>query len=196
MGFIKEILTLEPITTIDLIHLVELYFVYSLVGTFFALPGEALIRLLRIEKRIALRIKLRTHCIIIPLVTPPNSKVNGKKINNSKEINKIKKIKETFIDVTKEEVFFRALPLIVFGPNGAIVAHVIWAGLHAFPDCLYVGTSSILELRLWLGGLWIQGFLVHLCHNLFEYLKEWIGDYLEERLSDYLRQQKGGEENE
>lgn len=185
MEFIKEILTLEPITTIDLIHLLELYIVYDILGILFVLPGEALIRLLRIEKRIAIKIIFGTHYIIIPLVIPLSSKVNEKK-------NKIKEIKKTFINVTKEEIFFRALPLIAFGSNGAIGAHIIWAGLHGFPRCLWAGVAGILFLRLWLGGLWIQGFLIHLCHNL---LISFIS-FLEEQISDYLKQQKGGEENE
>jgi len=158
--FIKEILTLEPITTIDLIHLVELYLIYDILGILFVLPGEALIRLLRIKKCIALKIIFGTHSIIIPIVVPLSSEVNQKKID------KIKRIKKTFINVTREEIFFRALPLIVFGSNGAIVAHVIWAGLHGLPRCLWAGVAGTLFLRLWLGGLWIQGFLIHLCHNL------------------------------
>jgi len=67
-----------------------------------------------------------------------------------------------------EDFIFRYLPITLFNKDIAILAHFIWALCHVYiPSMIFVGIHGLLELRLWLGGLWIEAVLIHLIHDLF-----------------------------
>ena len=66
-----------------------------------------------------------------------------------------------------EEGIFRAFPLMLLGPGSLIYFHFAWALSHVRPPAIvFSGVSGLLGLRLWLGGLWLEGILIHLFHNL------------------------------
>ena len=71
------------------------------------------------------------------------------------------------IGVPIEDALFRLLPLKVLGKQATVYAHFIWALAHiSIPQVIFVFIHGILDLRLWLGGLWMEAVFIHLFHDL------------------------------
>lgn len=71
------------------------------------------------------------------------------------------------IGVPIEDFLFRYLPLAILGSNVCKFAHFIWALCHLkVPTIIFVGIHGLLDLRLWLGGLWVEAIFIHLFHDL------------------------------
>ncbi len=71
------------------------------------------------------------------------------------------------IGVPIEDALFRLLPLKVLGRQAGIYAHFIWALAHIrIPSVIFAFIHGILDLRLWLGGLWLEAVFIHLFHDL------------------------------
>ncbi len=66
-----------------------------------------------------------------------------------------------------EDSLFRLLPLRVLGRQATVYAHFIWALAHMrIPSIVFVFIHGIMDLRLWLGGLWLEAVFMHLFHDL------------------------------
>jgi len=76
-------------------------------------------------------------------------------------------LKGILVSVPIEDALFRFLPLCFIGQQAAIYAHFIWALLHRrIPTIIWVVIHGLLDLRLWLGGLWIEAIFIHSFHDL------------------------------
>jgi len=80
---------------------------------------------------------------------------------------KVHGFKDILIGVPLEDALFRLLPLYFLGKQATIYLHFIWALLHLkIPTIVWCFVSGLLDLRLWLGGLWIEAIFIHLFHDL------------------------------
>ena len=71
------------------------------------------------------------------------------------------------VGVPVEDFMFRFLPLWLFGQWAAVYAHLIWAMMHRpIPNIIFAFVHGLLDLRLWLGGLWVEAVVLHVCHDL------------------------------
>lgn len=80
------------------------------------------------------------------------------------------KLSHILVGVPVEEGLFRGLPLMLLGGNGLVLCHFLWALLHInLVAVAFACVSGLLELRLWLGGLWGIAVFIHLFHDLLIY---------------------------
>lgn len=132
VGWMRSLLTFQPITSASFVHVFFLYLHYTTLGFMFAIPLWMLL-----------------HSIGIP--------------HERKNV----AIGSLLWIIPVEDFLFRALPLWIFGKSGGVFAHLIWALIHGPYGFPFVVIHGLLELRLWLGGLWIPAVLVHFLHDLF-----------------------------
>jgi len=87
---------------------------------------------------------------------------------------------EIIIGSVLEELFFRGLPLHLFGSNGAVYGTIIWSLLHYhhLGSIAFAMVFGILLARLWIGGLWLEAVFLHMFHGT---LCLAVGKYLKER---------------
>ena len=71
------------------------------------------------------------------------------------------------VAVPLEDALFRYIPLALLGRQAAIYAHFIWALMHCrVASIIFAVIHGLLDLRLWLGGLWIEAIFIHLFHDI------------------------------
>lgn len=71
------------------------------------------------------------------------------------------------VAVPLEDAIFRYIPLVLLGRQAAIYAHFIWALVHLrIASIVFAVVHGLLDLRLWLGGLWVEAIFMHLFHDL------------------------------
>jgi len=140
LNWFNSLLTIEPISLITLPQLLILYIEYFILAITLVLPFFLIFRV-KEKKTLGLTETL---------------------------FKKNPELAETlFINVPIENFIFRIIPIWGLGGTSAGVgAHIIWAILHGFPSCIFVVFHGLLALRLWLGGLWIEGFFIHFFHDL------------------------------
>ena len=80
----------------------------------------------------------------------------------------IPKLWEILILVPVEDGLFRAIPMVFFGGPGLVAAHFAWAFAHRLPPTVvFALANGLLELRLWLGGMWMTAIALHIVHDFW-----------------------------